>query len=97
MNIVGILIGVLVLSGIIYALVSKNSDINKQIKLTPFYMKAIGVGIFILSIVIAALSGFGVIGLGGTGSSDWIIPVASLGLGSVFGLLFCVGFYSKYR
>jgi hypothetical protein len=97
MNIVGILIGALVLSGIVYALVSPNSLINQRMKSTPFYMKAIGVIVFLLGVTIAALAGFGVIGLGGTGNADWIIPVASLGLGSVFGLLFCVNFYSGHK
>lgn len=96
-TVIGILIGVLVLGVIIYALVSKNSYINQQMKATPFYMKAIGGAIFLAGVVVAALSGFGVIGLGGTGNADWIIPVASLGLGSVFGLLFAISFGTKFR
>lgn len=96
-TVIGILIGVLVLGAIIYSLVSKNSYINQQMKATPFYMKAIGVVIFLVGVLVAILAGVGVIGLGGTGNTDWVIPVASLGLGSVFGLLFAISFGTKFR
>jgi len=96
-TVIGIIIGAIVLAAIIYAFVSKNSYINQQMKATPAFMKAIGAIIFLVGVSVAVLAGVGVIGLGGTGNADWIIPVASLGLGSVFGLLFAISFGTKFR
>lgn len=96
-TVIGIIIGAIVLAAIIYAFVSKNSYINQQMKATPVFMKAIGAIIFLVGVVVAVLAGVGGIGLGGTGNADWVVPVASLGLGSVFGLLFAISFGTKFR
>ena len=96
MQIVGMIIAVIVLGGVAYGLFSNKSEINKQMKKTPGFMKAIGLTVFLAGVVVAILAGTGVLGLGGSGNMDWIIPVVSLGLGSVFGLLFATNFYSNH-